>query len=420
MMSIREEVVSQAKLAKEASLKTATVSTEVKNKALYNIAAGLIDRQSEILEANNKDIKQAREQNLSKAFLDRLVLNEERIKGMADGLKEVAELDDPVGDLLEMKKRPNGLQIGKMKVPLGVIGIIYEARPNVTVDAAALCLKSGNTVLLRGGSNAFNSNKILAEIIQANAQEAGMPDGTVQLIQTTDREAVKELLTLNNYLDLLIPRGGAELINRVIDESKIPVIQTGVGNCHIFVDETADIIRAAEIIVNAKTSRPAVCNAAESLLIHRELAEDFIPRIAKVLTEYDVEIRGDEIANKIENSIKKADESDWGKEYLDYIISLKVVDNIDHAVEHINKYGTKHSEAIITENYTNAQQFLNKVDAAAVYVNASTRFTDGNQFGLGAEIGISTQKMHARGPMGLNELTSTKYVIYGQGQIREQ
>ena len=418
-MSIREEVVSQAKLANEAFLKTANVSTEVKNKALYNIAEGLMNRQSEILEANNKDMEKAREQNLSKAFLDRLALDEDRIKGMADGLKEVAELDDPVGDILEMKKRPNGLQIGKMRVPLGVIGIIYEARPNVTVDAAALCLKSGNTVLLRGGSNAFNSNKILAEIIQANAHEAGMPEGTVQLIQTTDREAVKELLTLNDYLDLLIPRGGADLINRVINESKIPVIQTGVGNCHIFVDETADIKKAAEIIVNAKTSRPAVCNAAESLLIHRELAKDFIPRIAKVLSEYDVEIRGDDTAVKIENSIKKADESDWGKEYLDYIISLKVVDNIDHAVEHINKYGTKHSEAIITEDYTNAQQFLNEVDAAAVYVNASTRFTDGNQFGLGAEIGISTQKMHARGPMGLNELTSTKYVIYGQGQIRE-
>ncbi len=418
-MSIREEVVSQAKLAKEASLKTANVSTKVKNKALYNIADGLMNRQSEILEANNKDMEKAREQNLSKAFLDRLALDEDRIKGMADGLKEVAELDDPVGDILEMKKRPNGLQIGKKRVPLGVIGIIYEARPNVTVDAATLCLKSGNTVLLRGGSNAFNSNKILAEIIQENAQEAGLPAGTVQLIQTTDREAVKELLTLNDYLDLLIPRGGAELINRVINESMIPVIQTGVGNCHIFVDETADIKKAAEIIVNAKTSRPAVCNAAESLLIHRELAKDFIPRVAKVLSEYDVEIRGDDTAVKIENSIKKADESDWGKEYLDYIISLKVVDNIDHAVEHINKYGTKHSEAIITEDYTNAQQFLNEVDAAAVYVNASTRFTDGNQFGLGAEIGISTQKMHARGPMGLNELTSTKYVIYGQGQIRE-
>ena len=418
-MSIREDVLKQAKLAKEASLKTATVSTEVKNKALYNIAEGLINRTEDILKANEKDLKKAREQDLSKAFLDRLSLNEERIKGIAEGLKEVAKLDDPIGDILEMKRRPNGLQIGKMRVPLGVIGIIYEARPNVTVDAAALCLKSGNTVILRGGSNAFNSNKILTEIIQENVKKAGMMAGTVQLIQTTDRAGVKEMLTLNDYLDLLIPRGGAELINRVVNESKIPVIQTGVGNCHIFVDESADIKRAAEIIVNAKTSRPAVCNAAESLLIHRDRAKEFIPKIARVLSEYNVEIRGDETAVRIENSIKKANEKDWGTEYLDYIISLKVVDSIDHAVEHINKYGTKHSEAIVTENYTNAQQFLNEVDAAAVYVNASTRFTDGNQFGLGAEIGISTQKMHARGPMGLNELTSTKFVVYGQGQIRE-
>jgi len=419
-MSIREEVLKQAKLAKEASLKTATVSTEVKNKALFNIAEGLINRTEDILKANEKDIKKAKEEDLSKAFLDRLSLNEKRIKGIADGLKEVAKLDDPIGDILEMKRRPNGLQIGKMRVPLGVIGIIYEARPNVTVDAAALCLKSGNTVILRGGSNAFNSNQILTEIIQENVEKAGMPAGTVQLIQTTDRAGVKEMLTLNNYLDLLIPRGGAELINRVVNESKIPVIQTGVGNCHIFVDESADIKRAAEIIVNAKTSRPAVCNAAESLLVHRNKAEEFIPKVAKVLSEHNVEIRGDETAVRIENSIKKADDSDWGTEYLDYIISLKVVDSVDHAIEHINKYGTKHSEAIVTENYTNAQQFLNEVDAAAVYVNASTRFTDGNQFGLGAEIGISTQKMHARGPMGLNELTSTKFVIYGQGQIREK
>jgi len=418
-MSIREDVLKQAKLAKEASLKTATVSTEVKNKALFNIAEGLINRTEDILKANEKDIKKAKEEDLSKAFLDRLSLNEKRIKGIADGLKEVAKLDDPIGDILEMKRRPNGLQIGKMRVPLGVIGIIYEARPNVTVDAAALCLKSGNTVILRGGSNAFNSNQILTEIIQENVEKAGMPAGTVQLIQTTDRAGVKEMLTLNDYLDLLIPRGGAELINRVVNESKIPVIQTGVGNCHIFVDESADIKRAAEIIVNAKTSRPAVCNAAESLLVHRNKAEEFIPKVAKVLSEHNVEIRGDETAVRIENSIKKADDSDWGTEYLDYIISLKVVDSVDHAIEHINKYGTKHSEAIVTENYTNAQQFLNEVDAAAVYVNASTRFTDGNQFGLGAEIGISTQKMHARGPMGLNELTSTKFVIYGQGQIRE-
>ena len=418
-MSIREEVIKQAKVAKDAAVKMATVSTEVKNRALIQIAEGLMEKKSEIMSANEKDINKAKEDNLSKAFLDRLALDEKRIKGMADGLEEVASLDDPIGDILEMKKRPNGLQIGKMRVPLGVIGIIYEARPNVTVDAAALCLKSGNTVILRGGSSAINSNKILTEIIEENAQKAGLPKGVVQLIKTTDREAVKELLTLNDYLDLLIPRGGAELINRVINESKIPVIQTGVGNCHIFVDDSGDIKKAAEIIVNAKTSRPAVCNAAESLLIHQDIAESFIPRIAKVLSEYNVEIRGDSKAVHIENSIKRAEESDWGREYLDYIISLKVVESLEEAISHINTYGTKHSEAIITENYSNSQKFLNEVDAAAVYVNASTRFTDGSQFGLGAEIGISTQKMHARGPMGLNELTSIKYVIYGQGQIRE-
>jgi glutamate-5-semialdehyde dehydrogenase len=418
-MSIREQIIKQAEKAKSASLKMANISTKKKNKALYSIAEGLVERTEEILAANKKDMEKAKKQNLSKAFLDRLSLNKDRIKGIAEGLKEVAKLADPIGDILEMNRRPNGLQIGKMRVPLGVIGIIYEARPNVTVDAAALCLKSGNSVILRGGSSAFNTNKKLTEIISENIQKSGLPKGTVQLIQTTEREAVKELLTPNDYLDLLIPRGGAELINRVVNESKIPVIQTGVGNCHIFVDESADLQMAAKITENAKTSRPAVCNAAESLLVHQKIAEDFIPIIAKVLSKHEVEIRGDKIAFNIENSIKPAVESDWGEEYLDYIISLKVVDDLEEAINHINKYGTTHSEAIVTENYTNSQKFLNEVDAAAVYVNASTRFTDGNMFGLGAEIGISTQKMHARGPMGLNELTSTKYVVYGQGQRRE-
>src|SRR6056297_1434689 len=418
-MSIREEVISQAKLAKEASLQTATITSEVKNKALYNIAEGLLDKQTEILKENEKDMSQAREQDLSKAFLDRLALDKNRVKGMAEGLKEVAELDDPIGDILEMKKRPNGLQIGKMRVPLGVIGIIYEARPNVTVDAAALCLKSGNTVILRGGSNAINSNKILAKIIKENIVKAGLPVGASQLIQTTDRKAVKVLLELNQYLDLLIPRGGSELINRVVNEAKVPVIQTGVGNCHIFVDESGDLNKAKDIIINAKTSQPAVCNAAESLLVHQNVAEKFIPIIVDGLSEYDVEVRGDKNAVKYDERIEEAEESDWGREYLDYIISLKIVQNVQEAVDHINKYGTMHSEAIVTESYTNSQEFLNNVDAAAVYVNASTRFTDGSQFGLGAEIGISTQKIHARGPMGLNELTTIKYVVYGHGQIRE-
>ncbi|MFO7814331.1 MAG: glutamate-5-semialdehyde dehydrogenase [Halanaerobiales bacterium] len=418
-MSTREQIIKQAERSKIASGQMANISTEKKNRALYRIADGLVEKTEEILAANKKDMERAKNENLSKTFLDRLSLDENRIKKIVEGLKEVAEFADPIGDILEMNRRPNGLQIGKMRVPLGVIGIIYEARPNVTVDAAALCLKSGNSVILRGGSSAINSNKKLAEIITKNIQKAGLPKGAVQLIQTTDREAVKVLLTLNDYLDLLIPRGGAELINRVVKESKIPVIQTGVGNCHIFVDESADLKMAAKIIENAKTSRPAVCNAAESLIVHANIAEDFIPKVAKVLSKHQVEIRGDKTAVSIENSIKEAGGNDWSQEYLDYIISLKVVDNLEAAINHINKYGTKHSEAIITNNYTNSQNFLNQVDAAAVYLNASTRFTDGNQFGLGAEIGISTQKMHARGPMGLNELTSTKYVIYGQGQRRE-
>ncbi|MBS3810451.1 MAG: glutamate-5-semialdehyde dehydrogenase [Halanaerobiales bacterium] len=418
-MSIKEEVIVQAKLAKKASLVMANISTEKKNNALYMIADGLEKRRKEIIEINQLDLEIAEKKGASRAFLDRLSLNNRRIDSMAAGLRELSELSDPIGDILEMEKQPNGLQIGKMRVPLGVIGIIYEARPNVTVDAAALCLKSGNPVILRGGSNAINSNKILAKIIKENIVKAGLPVGATQLIQTTDRKAVKVLLELSQYLDLLIPRGGSELINRVVNEAKVPVIQTGVGNCHIFVDESGDLNKAKDIIINAKTSHPAVCNAAESLLIHQNVAEKFIPIIVDGLSEYDVEVRGDKNAVKYDERIEEAEESDWGREYLDYIISLKIVQNVQEAVDHINKYGTMHSEAIVTESYTNSQEFLNNVDAAAVYVNASTRFTDGSQFGLGAEIGISTQKIHARGPMGLNELTTIKYVVYGHGQIRE-
>lgn len=418
-MSIKEEVIVQAKLAKKASLVMANISTEKKNNVLYMIADGLEKRRKEIIEINQLDLKIAEKKGVSRAFLDRLSLNNRRIDSMAAGLRELSELSDPIGDILEMEKQPNGLQIGKMRVPLGVIGIIYEARPNVTVDAAALCLKSGNPVILRGGSNAINSNKILAKIIKENIVKAGLPVGATQLIQTTDRKAVKVLLELNQYLDLLIPRGGSELINRVVNEAKVPVIQTGVGNCHIFVDESGDLNKAKDIIINAKTSHPAVCNAAESLLVHQNVAEKFIPIIVDGLSEYDVEVRGDKNAVKYDERIEEAEESDWGREYLDYIISLKIVQNVQEAVDHINKYGTMHSEAIVTESYTNSQEFLNNVDAAAVYVNASTRFTDGSQFGLGAEIGISTQKIHARGPMGLNELTTIKYVVYGHGQIRE-
>ena len=338
---------------------------------------------------------------------------------MADGLREIIQLEDPVGDIVEMWKRPNGLMVGKMRVPMGVIGIIYEARPNVTIDAAGLCLKAGNAVILRGGSEAINSNRILARIAAEAIARVGLPAGSIQLVQTTDREAVSVLLGLNEYLDLLIPRGGAGLIRRVINEARVPVIETGTGNCHIFVDEGADLQMALDIVFNAKTSRPGVSNAVETLLVHRAIAPDFLPELYRVLRQNNVELRGCPAAREIIPDINEAVESDWEEEYLDYILAVRVVNNFEDAVSHINTYGTKHSEAIITNDYTRSQRFLREVDAAAVYVNASTRFTDGNQFGLGAEIGISTQKLHARGPMGLNELTTCKFIVYGQGQIRE-
>ena len=418
-MSIREELISQAEAAKEAARKLAKAGTDKKNKALNLIADKLIERQDEILANNEKDMEKGRENDLSRALLDRLQLTESRIKGMAQGLREVAAQDDPIGEVPEMWRRPNGLQIGKIRVPLGVIGIIYEARPNVTVDVAGLCLKSGNTVILRGGSNAFNSNQILTNIIQDGLREAGLPRESVQLILTTDRKAVDILFTLNDYLDVLIPRGGAGLIKKVVNESKVPVIETGVGNCHVYVNKDADLTKAKKIVFNAKYSRPAVCNSAESLLVDQEIAGDFLPEMARIFAESNVELRGCERTRNIVPKIKKATEEDYATEYLDYIMSIKVVDNYEEAVEHIYHYGTKHSEAIITENYTTARAFLDEIDAAAVYVNASTRFTDGGQFGLGAETGISTQKLHARGPMGLKELTTTKYIIMGDGQIRE-
>lgn len=418
-MSIREELISQAEAAKEAARKLAKAGTDKKNKTLNLIADKLIERQDEILANNEKDMEKGRENDLSRALLDRLQLTESRIKGMAQGLREVAAQDDPIGEVPEMWRRPNGLQIGKIRVPLGVIGIIYEARPNVTVDVAGLCLKSGNTVILRGGSNAFNSNQILTNIIQDGLREAGLPRESVQLILTTDRKAVDILFTLNDYLDVLIPRGGAGLIQKVVNESKVPVIETGVGNCHVYVNKDADLTKAKKIVFNAKYSRPAVCNSAESLLVDQEIAGEFLPEMARIFAESNVELRGCERTRNIVPKIKKATEEDYATEYLDYIMSIKVVDNYEEAVEHIYHYGTKHSEAIITENYTTARAFLDEIDAAAVYVNASTRFTDGGQFGLGAETGISTQKLHARGPMGLKELTTTKYIIMGDGQIRE-
>ena len=418
-MSIREEIIAQARGAKRAAEILANLSTEMKDAALEAIATELENSMEEILAEHRKDLEAGEKAGLRKDLMDRLLLNEARIRGMAEGLREIIKLKDPVGDVIEMWRRPNGLMVGKMRVPIGVIGIIYEARPNVTIDAAGLCLKAGNAVILRGGSEAINSNRILAWIAAEAIARVGLPAGSIQLVQTTDREAVSVLLGLNEYLDLLIPRGGAGLIRRVINEARVPVIETGTGNCHIYVDEGADLQMALDIVFNAKTSRPGVCNAVETLLVHRDIAPDFLPEIYRLFKQNQVELRGCPATREIIPDINEAVESDWEEEYLDYILAVKVVDDFDEAVSHINIYGTKHSEAIITNDYSRSQRFLKEVDAAAVYVNASTRFTDGNQFGLGAEIGISTQKLHARGPMGLNELTTCKYIIYGQGQIRE-
>lgn len=418
-MSIREELISQAAAAKKAARIMAKADSDLKNQALNLIADKLMERQQEIIEINKQDMKAARQNEIGKALLDRLKLTPARISSMAAGLREVAGQADPIGEVPEMWKRPNGLQIGKIRVPLGVIGIIYEARPNVTVDVAGLCLKSGNTVILRGGSNAFKSNQILANIIQSGLNQAGLPEECVQLIQTTDRKAVEILFTLNDYLDVLIPRGGAGLIQRVVNESKIPVIETGVGNCHVYVNQAADLAKAKKIVFNAKYSRPSVCNSAETLLIDQVVAAEFLPEIANVFKEHQVELRGCELSREIIPDLKAATAEDYATEFLDYIMAVKIVKDYQAAVEHIYQYGTGHSEAIITENYTTARAFLADIDAAAVYVNASTRFTDGGQFGLGAETGISTQKLHARGPMGLKELTTTKYIIMGDGQIRE-
>lgn len=406
------------KRAKEASYDLGIASTTEKNKALDSMANALIYNKDEILKANQEDLKLAEEKGTSKAMLDRLSLNDTRIEDMAKGLRDLIMLEDPIGEVVEMWKRPNGLQIGKQRVPMGVIGIIYEARPNVTCDAAGLCLKTGNAVILRGGSEAINSNKAIVKILSNAVKESGLPEFSIQLVEDTSREIALEMMKLNEFIDVLIPRGGAGLIQTVVKNATVPVIETGVGNCHIYVDEDCDFDMAKNIIINAKTSRPAVCNAAEKMIINENVAEEFLPIIVKALREKDVEIRGDEKVKYLIEGIKKANEEDWSKEYLDYIISAKIVKNVDEAINHINKYGSGHSEAIVTNSYKNSQKFLNKVNAAAVYVNASTRFTDGSEFGFGAEIGISTQKLHARGPMGLKELTTIKYIIYGNGQIR--
>lgn len=393
--------------------------TNDKNNALKIAAGNLVSNIPAILEANKKDLVNAKKGGLKGAIIDRLTLTAGRIEAIAEGLMQLVQLEDPVGEVQSMKKRPNGLMIGQKRVPIGIIGMIYEARPNVTVDVFGLCIKTGNAVILRGGKEAFQSNNSLVEILRKSLDEAGLPEDAIQLVQDTSRESAIAMMKLNQYLDLLIPRGGAGLIQSVVMNSTVPVIETGVGNCHVFIDEWADPGKAVEIVFNSKTHRPGVCNAAESLLIHSEVAAQLLPSICKKLSTKNVEIRGDETVLKlVENAVPATDE-DWAEEYLDYKISVKVVNSLEDAIDHIGKYGSMHSECIVTENYTNAQKFLNEVDAAAVYVNASTRFTDGFEFGFGAEIGISTQKLHARGPMGLRELTTTKYVIYGDGQIRK-
>ena len=389
-----------------------------KNRGLEAVAEALVRERTWLLRENEKDMEAGRAAGMKSGLLDRLQLTDARIESMAEGLRQIAGLEDPVGEVISMKKRPNGLLIGKKRVPLGVIGIIYESRPNVTADAFGLCFKTGNAVILKGGSDAICSNMAITKVIRDALEAEGLNPDSVQLLEDTSRETTNRMMKLNQYIDVLIPRGGAGLIQAVVNNSTIPVIETGTGNCHIYVDETADLDMAVNIIMNAKTQRVGVCNACESLVIHQAVMEKLMETLAERLREKHVEIRGDEAVCKAVSDAVLATEEDWGKEYLDYMISAKTVSSVDEAISHINRYNTGHSEAIITESYTNAQKFLDEVDAAAVYVNASTRFTDGFEFGFGAEIGISTQKLHARGPMGLEALTTVKYIIYGNGQIR--
>lgn len=412
------ELIIKGQNAKNASYDLGIASTKQKDDALMIMAEELIKAKGDIISANKIDLDAAVLKGTSKAMLDRLALTDERIESMAAGLKDVIKLQDPIGEVISMWQRPNGLQIGQKRVPLGVIGIIYEARPNVTCDAAGLCIKTGNAVILRGGSEAINSNKAIVKALTKGIERSGLPKASVQLVEDTSREVATEMMRLNEFIDVLIPRGGAGLIQAVLKNATVPVIETGTGNCHIYVDKDCDFEMAKNIVVNAKASRPSVCNAAEKLLVNEKIVDDFLPIVVNALRENGVAVKGDEVSQSVINDIEKAAEEDWVKEYLDYIIAVKVVKDVDEAISHINKYGTGHSEAIITESYKNSQKFLQRVDAAAVYVNASTRFTDGSEFGFGAEIGISTQKLHARGPMGLKELTTIKYIIYGNGQIR--
>lgn len=417
-MDLKEEMLKMAKAAKAVAPRLATLSSAVKDKALLKMAEGLMENANYLIEENKKDLEYAQGKGLSRAMIDRLTLTEKVIEGMAQSLKEIAAQPDPVGEVVKMWRRPNGLWVGKMRIPLGVIGVIYESRPNVTSDAAGLCLKAGNAVILRGGSEAINSNLAIAKVIQETLETSGIPKDAVQVVPFTDREAVREMLKLEDYIDLIIPRGGEELIRFVVENSRIPVIKHYKGVCHIFVDASADLKMALEVCFNAKVQRPGVCNAMETLLVHKDIAPTFLPVMGERFSEAGVELRGCPRTREILPWVKEATEEDWYAEYLDLILAVKVVDSIDEAIDHILKYGSKHTDAIITSDYRNAQRFIREVDSSTVLVNASTRFSDGYQFGLGAEIGISTTKLHAFGPMGAEDLTTTKYIVYGDGHIR--
>jgi len=418
MESIQEILVSQGIKAKKAARFLATASSNIKNEALHAMADSLEAGQDQILAANALDLEQGARQGLTSALLERLTLNQSRIHDMAQGLRDIAALPDPVGELIDASRRPNGLEVSRIRTPMGVIGIIYESRPNVTADAAALCLKSGNAILLRGGEEALNSNRVIARLIADAALKCGIPEGAIQLVDSEDREAAVFMMKMHDYLDVLIPRGGKGLKQVVLENAIVPIIMTGMGNCHVYIDKHGDYEKALKIVHNAKVQRPSVCNAAETLLVHADVAEQFLPGIIKDLMDSGVEIRGCTNSQRIVPDIKAATEDDWAEEYLDLIMAVKVVETLDEAINHINQYGTGHSEAIISEDYSSVRRFLAEVDAAAVYANASTRFTDGGVFGFGAEMGISTQKLHARGPMGLKELTTSKFIIYGDGQVR--
>jgi glutamate-5-semialdehyde dehydrogenase len=417
-VSIEEEIMEIARRAKEAGSALAQASTHLKDRALMRMAELIDKNRDSILEENRKDVESAKDAGLSGAIVDRLILNQKRIDGMVKGLRDLVLLKDPVGEIVRMWTRPNGLQIGRVRVPLGVIGIIYEARPNVTSDAAGLCIKSGNAVILKGGREAINSNRAIVSVLQDAIRDVGLPEDAISFIEMVERKAVGEMVKMSGLIDVIVLRGGRSLIEATAG-AKVPLIAHGEGNCHIYVDSEADLEMALRICYNAKCQRPGVCNAMETLLVHKDVAEEFLPRMVRALRDGGVEIRGCERTRQISQGIKEATEEDWATEYLDLILAIKVVGDIDEAISHIHRYGTSHSEAIITTSYPNARRFIKEVDAAAVYVNASTRFTDGGEFGLGAEIGISTQRLHARGPMGLEELTTTKFIIYGDGQIRE-